>query len=91
MAEKQDQPKDLQKHKHNHGQTYEGFIHTRDHAFARFPLLFTLLATFGVVATFYGFQGILEKIPLLAEDPYISLIIGILILVLTGKLYKKLG
>lgn len=78
-------------HEHHHSETYEGFIHRRDHAFARFPLLFTLLATFGVVATFYGFQGILEKIPLLSRDPYISLAVGILILVLTGKLYKKLG
>jgi divalent metal cation (Fe/Co/Zn/Cd) transporter len=77
--------------KHHHSDTYNEIIHTRDHAFARFPLLFTLLATFGVVATLYGFQGILEKIPLLAQDPYISLVIGILILVLTGKLYKKLG
>jgi len=77
--------------KPHHSETYDELIHRRDHAFARFPLLFTLLATFGVVATFYGFQGILEKIPLLANDPYISLIIGLLILVFTGKLYKKLG
>lgn len=76
---------------HHHSETYNELIHRRDHAFARFPLLFTLLATFGVVATFYGFNGILEKIPLLARDPYISLAIGILILVVTGKLYKKLG
>ena len=77
--------------KHHHSETYNEFVNRRDHAFARFPLLFTLLATFGVVATFYGFNGILEKIPLLARDPYISLAIGILILVVTGKLYKKLG
>lgn len=66
-------------------------IHTRNSAFRRHPLLFALLGTFGVVATFYGFQHILEDIPLLANHPYIALIVGLLILLATGKLYKKLG
>ncbi len=77
--------------KHHHNETFDEFVHRRDHAFARFPLLFTLLAAFGAAATFYGIQGIIEKIPILANNPYISLVVGLLILVLTGKLYKKLG
>lgn len=84
-------PDKVKHDEHHHSETYNEFVHRRDHAFARLPLLFTLLATFGVVATFYGFNGILEKIPILARDPYISLAVGILILVFTGKLYKKLG
>lgn len=67
------------------------FTKQRDTVFSRFPLLFTLLGTFGVVATFYGFQRILEKIPLLANDPYIALGVGITILLFTGTLYKRLG
>ncbi len=67
------------------------FLRERDSAFKRFPLLFTLLGTFGVIATFYGFQHVFESIPLLADHPYIALIVGLVILFATGKLYKKLG
>ena len=67
------------------------FTKQRDTVFSRFPLLFTILGTFGVVATFYGLQHILEKIPLIANDPYIALGLGITILLFTGTLYKRLG
>jgi hypothetical protein len=66
-------------------------IEQRDSVFKRFPLLFTLLGTFGLVATFYGFQHIIQKIPLLANNPYITLGVGLAVLLLTGTLYKKLG
>jgi hypothetical protein len=66
-------------------------IEQRDSVFKRFPLIFTLLGTFGLVATFYGFQHIIAQIPLLANDPYITLGSGLLVLILTGTLYKKLG
>jgi uncharacterized integral membrane protein len=66
-------------------------IEQRDNVFKRIPLLFTLLGTFGVALTFYGFQHIIAKIPMLADDPYITLGVGVLILLLTGTLYKKLG
>jgi hypothetical protein len=66
-------------------------IKQRDSVFKRFPLLFTLLGTFGLVATFYGFQHIIIEIPLLANNPYITLATGLIVLILTGTLYKKLG
>jgi hypothetical protein len=69
----------------------KNLIKRRDSVFARFPLLFTLLGTFGLICTFYGLQHILEKIPLIANDPFIALAVGLVILVATGKLYKKLG
>lgn len=69
----------------------DDLLQTRDSVFARFPLLFTLLGAFGFVAVFYGFNGIINRIPLLANNPYISLLTGLAILVFTGKLYKKLG
>lgn len=62
----------------------------RDSAFDRFPLLFTLLGTFGVVATLYGFERVIDKISFLANNPFILLGTGLLVLILTGSLYKKL-
>lgn len=58
--------------------------------FTRFPLLFTLLGSFGLVATFYGFEGVIDQLPWLSDNPVILLGTGIAILVLTGSLYKKL-
>jgi len=63
----------------------------RKAVFNRFPLLFTLLGTFGVVATLYGFERIIDRIPLFLENPYILLIFGLLVLGSTGSLYRKLG
>lgn len=62
---------------------------TKDSAFARFPLAFTLLGTFGLVATLYGFEGIIDSTPL-GDEPLSILCIGLLILLVTGTLYKKL-
>ena len=62
----------------------------RDNAFDRFPLLFTLLATFGLVATLYGFEGLINKVDLLAQNPFILLGVGLLTLIISGSLYKKL-
>lgn len=63
----------------------------RDSVFKRFPLLFALLGTFGVVTTYYGFQHIIQQIPLFANNPYFTLVVGLSVLMLTGTLYKKLG
>lgn len=59
--------------------------------FTRFPLLFTLLATFGLVATLYGFEGVINQIPFFTNNPYVLLVTGVVILAFTGTLYKKLG
>lgn len=64
---------------------------SRNNAVAKFPLLFTLLTAFGVVATFYGFEHLIDQIAWLSENPLILLSVGISTLVLTGALYKKLG
>jgi len=62
----------------------------RQAAFQRFPLLFTLLGAFGFVATFYGFERVMDQIGL-SENPIILLGIGIAILIFTGTLYRRLG
>ena len=67
------------------------YMHRRSRSvFGRYPLLFSLLTTFGVVSILYGFDDILNEIPLTHDHPVIPLIIGILILVGTGSLYKRL-
>ena len=62
----------------------------REAAFNRFPLGFALLGTFGVVAIFYGFEGLIDRIDILANNPWILLATGLAILAATGTLYKKL-
>lgn len=64
---------------------------SRNTAVQKFPLLFTLLTAFGVVATFYGFEHLIDQSPWLSENPVVLLSVGIGTLVLTGALYKKLG
>ena len=57
----------------------------------RFPVMFSLLTTAGVATTFYGFEKLVDEIPLLSKNPSLMLIVGISILVFTGTLYKKLS
>ncbi|MBU1164267.1 hypothetical protein KKA15_01745 [Patescibacteria group bacterium] len=61
----------------------------RERVFKRYPMLFTLMGTFGLVATLYGFEKILDQ-TFLVEKPFFLLTIGIVILLFTGLLYKKL-
>lgn len=59
-------------------------------AFSRYPLTFTLLAVFGVSAVSEGIKGILGDISYLAQNHWLMLAVGLLILGLTGTIYKKL-
>jgi len=63
----------------------------RDSAFARFPIIFVLLSTFGFVATLYGLEKLIDTVPLLAERPFLVFALGLATLVFTGSLYKKLN
>ena len=66
-------------------------VPVRNSLFKRFPILLTLLVTFGVVATFYGVEGIIDQIAWLRERPFLILLAGLGALLFTGKLYQKLG
>lgn len=57
----------------------------------RFPILFTLLVTFGVATTFLGFERIVSSIAYIDQRPWLMLFVGVGVLVATGTLYKKLG
>ncbi len=59
--------------------------------FTRFPILFTLLVTFGVSTTFLAIEKIVLSIPYLNSHPFVMLVIGLGVLIVTGTLYKKLG
>jgi hypothetical protein len=66
------------------------FVHFRNSTFSRFPFLFIFLSTFGLVATFYGFEKIIDSVPFFHNHPFMILFSGIVALTLTGTLYKKL-
>ena len=58
--------------------------------FSRYPLTFALAVIFGISMVGEGVKGLLKEVPLFSNSPLIMLIVGFLILVLTGTLYKKL-
>jgi uncharacterized membrane protein YesL len=66
------------------------FSKQKKNAFNRYPLLFALLAAFGLVITNDGIQALITKVGWLNRNPIITLIIGLIILLFTGTLYKKL-
>ncbi len=63
----------------------------RTSVLTRFPILFSLLTTFGVATTFLAFEKIVSSIVFFDQHPFLMLILGISILALTGTLYKKLS
>ncbi len=63
----------------------------RQTAFTRYPVLFSFLVTFGVVATFLGLEQILLQVDFLVDRPWIIFVFGLVILAITGRLYSKLG
>ena len=56
----------------------------------RYPLVFAFLITFGVAAILDGLKFFLEKIEFFKENPSVLILIGIIVLLLTGTLYKVL-
>jgi hypothetical protein len=57
----------------------------------RFPLMFGLMATFGLVSVLYGFEKIIDRIDLFVNNPWILLVTGVLLLLATGAAYRKLN
>ena len=57
----------------------------------RYPLIFILLVTFGGAAIFDGLKFFLDEVSIFKEHPLILMLIGVVILLFTGKLYKVLG
>ena len=59
-------------------------------AFSRYPITFGLLILFGATALHEGLKGLMHKFGLLDVSPWYPFIIGLVILTITGTLYKKL-
>ena len=62
----------------------------RQSVLRRFPILFTLLVTFGVSSVMFRFERILDDVVFLHTHPFVMLFLGVCILIFTGTLYKKL-
>ncbi len=58
--------------------------------FHRYPITFGLLIFFGAMALHEGIKGLMEDFGLLDINPWYLFIAGIVILTITGTLYKKL-
>lgn len=56
----------------------------------RFPLVFGMAATFGFVSVLYGFEKLIDRVALFENNPWILLGVGVVVLLVTGRLYKKL-
>lgn len=56
----------------------------------KYPPLFALAASFGFVATLYGFEKLIDKVDLFVNNPWILLATGISVLFVTGAFYNKL-
>lgn len=76
-------------------QAEEKIIHDavsrRESLAQRFPLFFGLMATFGLVSVLYGFEKLIDRVDLFVNNPWILLVFGISLLLLTGAAYKKLN
>jgi len=83
--------KEIQKMSEVGSHVTQGAKGLRDSTFTRFPIIFSLLTTFGLVATLYGFEKVIDNISFLSNHPEILLIVGLATLAGTGTLYKKLS
>lgn len=56
----------------------------------RFPAVFLVLTTAGIVLVMFGFERYFDNIPFFHNNPTVMIILGLGILIFTGRLYKKL-
>lgn len=63
----------------------------RNSFFRRFPTTVLLLVAFGASATVYGIERLIADITWLNDRPILIVGLGVLLLFITGRLYKKLG
>jgi len=55
----------------------------------RFPLLYAFCAFVGLLFVWYGFWTLISTIPILG-NPYVSSILGIVILIILGQFYNNM-
>lgn len=69
---------------------HEAFARHRNSAFHKHPFFFSTIGLLGLVATWQGFEDIVERISYFDAHPGSLLIIGLIILLLTGRLYRQM-
>lgn len=69
---------------------HDVFQRHRRTTFERHPFLFSTLGLFGLVATWQGFDDLIGQVDLFNQHPSLLLLIGLLMLLLTGRLYRQL-
>jgi hypothetical protein len=57
----------------------------------KYPTLFGMMVTVGLIATFLGLEQMLLKFSILNDYPVLLLLFGIGLLALTGRFYKKMN
>lgn len=56
----------------------------------RYPVLFALFVIFGATLVSQGIKELIFEVPFFNGHPFVMLIVGILVLIITGTLFKKL-
>lgn len=69
----------------------QSFSERGKQVFSRYPLTFALLVVFGVTMVSQGVKDLLLSISFLKNEPWIMLLTGIIVLLITGTLYRKLN
>ena len=59
--------------------------------FKRYPVTFALLVLFAIVIVSESVKEILKSFGVFESNPWITLVIGLTVLILTGTLYRKLN
>lgn len=66
----------------------QGIVDKRVKAQKKFPFLAAAMAAFGLQATFYGFEKLMDRVHLFTTEPGLVFLGGILILAASGTIYK---
>lgn len=68
----------------------KAFIRRQERVKKKFPFGMALGATVGAVMVFTGLSRMVAKVEWLNDSPWLMLLVGLVILALTGALYRKL-
>lgn len=68
----------------------KAFIRSQEKVRQRFPFWMALGATVGGVMVFTGLSRMVENVDWLNDNPWLMLVVGLVVLSLTGAVYRKL-
>lgn len=82
---------DIIKHLEDLSAKVNGSMASRSRSvFGRYPTLFTLSVLIGAMAMSEGLKGLIVELDIFVGHPGYLFIFGLVVLILTGSLYKKL-